>query len=238
MSWTSEARARLDAGDLDGFAEVLDAHYEAFSPPQAELVPELVVLLQHVVRKVEAGAFAGQEAHPLFTSWLLVERLVKNGHALPAELDAGRLSRLAELSAQVGDDADAPTHGRGLVLLAFPEDDRVLDELLKAGAATGGYFAEDALLAPAARCADPDRRALFVALHLLGAYTQTVRYRDADKALADLLAYHVGFKRQAPALSVRHFRDAESRLKALGLPWNHLREADRAALEAALPDPQ
>ncbi|MEZ4758880.1 MAG: hypothetical protein R2810_03705 [Flavobacteriales bacterium] len=49
------------------------------------------MLLQHVVRKLEAGAFAGQEACPLYTCWLLVERLVKNGHALPAELDAGRL---------------------------------------------------------------------------------------------------------------------------------------------------
>ena len=162
------------------------------------------MLLQHVVlRKLEAGAFAGQEAHPLYTCWLLVERLVKNGHALPAELDAGRLSRLAELSAQVGDDADAPTHGRGLVLLAFPEDDRVLDELLKAGAATGGYFCRGRLLRTSGTVCRPDRQALFVAFHLLGVHAGRAGYRDADKALADLLAYHGGFKRQAPALSVR-----------------------------------
>ncbi|MEZ4758879.1 MAG: hypothetical protein R2810_03700 [Flavobacteriales bacterium] len=84
------------------------------------------------------------------------------------------------------------------VLLAFREDDRVLDEL-KAGAATGGYFAE--LAGVAGTECRPRPPGAFVALHLLGAYTQTVRYRDADKALADLLAYHVGLKRQAPALT-------------------------------------
>ena len=58
---------------------------------------------------------------------------------------------------------------------------------------------------------------------------------SSNKALADLLQYHTNYRSDAPTLSVRHFRDAEARLKALSLPWNHLREDDWKALEAALP---
>lgn len=232
MDWTSEASAKLKGGDMDGFADLMDANYDAFSPPTAENAGALSALLEQLVEGLESGSYADQEDQPLYYTWMLLQRLLKAGFGVPVSLDMDRLSTLAEMNHTLGVDGDSATLGWYHVLMVDPHSDAVLDKMLTVGANSGGYFHQDAFLTPAGRTADADRKGLLVALHLLGGYTQAVAYYNADKAMADLLQYHSNYRSDAPTLSVRHFREADARLKALSLPWNHLREADWTALQA------
>jgi hypothetical protein len=234
--WINDSSIRLGSGDTDGFADIMDANYDSFSPPTNENAEALSALLQLLVKGLEEGTFPGQEDQPLYYTWMLIECLLKAGFALPANFDEQRLSPLAELNQELDYDGDTASLGWYHILMVFPGSDAVLDKLLVAGAKAGGYFHENAFLSPTGRTTDADRKELLVALHPLGGYTQGVTRYNADKALADLLQYHTNYRSDAPTLSVRHFRDAEGRLKALSLAWNHLRGDDWKALQEELPD--
>lgn len=212
----------------------MDEHYDSFSPIPKEHAAVFSDLLEHLVNGLEGGAYEGQAEQPLYYVWMLLTRLLEAGLPIPASLDTSRLGVMADLNGELGDDGDAPTYGWACVLRAFPDNDEVLDRMLAIGADNGGYFHQGAFLDPAERTADGERKALLVALHMLGGYTQLVTHYNADKALADTLAslkYRVAI---APALGAEHFDKAEARIKDTGFDRNYLREADRTALAQAL----
>jgi hypothetical protein len=234
VDWIQDAHNALDTGNVDGFVDLMDQHYDTFSPISAEHATAFSTLLDHLVNGLEDGAYEGQEDQPLYYVWILHTRLLDAGLPLPNSLDAARLVALADLSAEVGDDGDAPTYGWACVLLAFPDSDEILDRMLVIGAEGGGYFHENAFLKPAERTLDSERKALLVALHVLSGYTQLVGYHGADKALSDTLAGLKYLRPKAPNLAPVHFDKAEARIRNTGYPWNYLRVADRTALLQAL----
>lgn len=233
MSWIGRALAHIEDGDHVSLAKVLSEHESDLNEPQTSDADDYATLLGHL-QKVLVERVLEDEAHQvLYYFWMLLARMNQKRFKLPSTISESTLADLAELNAQMGDDGDAFTFGWAMALHTFPESDTLLHNVLREGAEQSGYFYENTFSRAVDRTDDPDRKALFVALDQLSAYTQYCDHVNADRACESLVNLQHS-RRKVPTLNVAHFREAENRLRSIAPFWNYLRDSDWVALETAL----
>ena len=233
MSWITQALSHIEDGDHASLATLLSEHGNDLNAPRDSDAAEYNILLRELQPLLVERVLDEEANDILYYFWMLLRRMNEKKFGLPKNITESTLADLAELNIEMGDDGDAFTFGWAMALHTFPDSDTLLESLLREGAEQSGYFYENAFSGAVDRTEDPDRKALFVALDQLSAYTQYCDHVSVDRASESLLNVQYA-RRKVPNLRVAHFRDAEIRLRPIAPFWNYLRDSDWAALEAAL----